>query len=81
MTLFHTTGSWSACIYSSLFHFSIPPVLVACLERLLPLWRTTLYLNLPNHNAVIQSVNHVWYFSRGHPESIAILSTNGSKGY
>ena len=26
--------------------FNFPPVLVACLERLLPLWRTTLYLQL-----------------------------------
>jgi len=31
--------------------FQFPPVLVSCLERLLPLWRTTLFLQLPGSDA------------------------------
>jgi len=35
--------------------FQFPPILVSCLERLLPLWRSTLFLQVPDKAAVCLS--------------------------
>ena len=43
-----TTGSWSAYVYLS---FRVP-TLMSCLERLLPILRSKLFLQLPDSNVV-----------------------------
>ena len=53
-----------------MFHFH--PTIVNCIERLLPLWSSTMFLQLPS-SAPVELMEQMWYLPRRLSQSSAIL--------